>query len=130
MYERFLICEDSLRNVSRSGDVVGFEFDVRIGYYRGVRLCLVEEIEVTMDGEPIPRERRRFGVDGKSFTFDEMESVTDVRWEFGDRATITVEQPGGLDSGGHAVEVYEVIRITYASGYARARDSKELALQA
>ena len=47
VYERFLICEDSLRNVSRSGDVVGFEFDVRIGYYRGVRLCLVEEIEVT-----------------------------------------------------------------------------------
>ncbi len=128
MYERFLIVPDSLRNVRRDGDVVGFEFDVRIGYYRGVRLAMVEEIEVTVDGETIPRERRRFAVGGRSFSFDEMETVTDVRWEFGDAATILVERPGGLEAGTHVVEVSEAIRIAYASGYARARASKELTL--
>ena len=128
MYERFLIVPDSLRNVRRDGDVVGFEFDVRIGYYRGVRLAMVEEIEVTVDGEVIPRERRRFAVGGRSFSFEEMEAVTDVRWEFGDAATIFVERPAGLDAGTHVIEVSEAIRIAYASGYARARASKELTL--
>ena len=130
MFDKYLICEDSLWNVQGNGDVDGFAFDVRIGYYRGVRLSLVEEIEVVVDGEEVPRERRRFSVDDKTYTFDELATVTDVRWEMGDRATISVERPGGLEPGRHRIEVRELIRITYGQGYARARDEKELEVQA
>lgn len=129
MFDRFLICEDTLRNVEQDGETVGYEFDVRIGYYRGVRLALVEEIDVSVDGEVIPRDRRTFTVDGQTFTFDELEPITHLRWEMGAPATIGVRALGGLPAGEHTVAVHERIRISYGRGYAEAEDTKQLTVQ-
>jgi len=128
LFDKFLICEDSLSNTVVDGRPVGYAFDVRIGYYRGVRLSLIEEIEVFVDGEEVPREGRRFTVKGQTHTFDEMETITHERWEMGERATLSVERDGGLRPGNHSVEVRELIRISYGTGYTRASDRKELAL--
>lgn len=128
MFDKYLICEDTLRNTLADDAVVGFSFDVRIGYYRGVRLSLIEEIEVFVDGEEVPRSARRFIVKGHPYTFDEMETVTHERWEMGEPATIAVDRSGGLAPGSHEIEVRELIRISYGRGYARAADRKQLAL--
>ena len=128
MFDKFLILEDSLRNTVTDDTVTGFSFDVRIGYYRGVRLSLIEEIEVVVDGEEIPRSARRFIVKGHPYTFDEMETITHERWEMGEPATIAVDRSGGLPPGSHGIEVRELIRISYGTGYTRASDRKQLAL--
>lgn len=124
MYDRYIICEDSLRPTED-----GFAFDVRIAYYRGVRLALVEEIDVRVDGEEVPRDQRRFGVPGGAMhSFDELETVFDERWEMAQPATIEVVRPGGLAPGHHRLEVSERIRISYGNGYARASDAKDVIL--
>ncbi len=128
MFDRYLICEDSLRRCTVDGQD-GFSFDVRIGYYRGVRLSLVEAIDVSVDGQTIPREATRFTVKGRSHTFDEMESIVDERWEMGERATLSVQWPEGLRPGPHDVEVRELIRISYGPGHTRAADAKQLVLE-
>lgn len=129
MFDRYLICEDSLRRCTVDGED-GFSVDVRIGYYRGVRLSLVEAIDVLIDGQAVPRSATRFTVKGRSHTFDEMESIVDERWEMGERATLGVQWPNGLQSGPHELEVRELIRISYGPGHTRAADVKRLVLQA
>jgi len=44
--DRYMIIEDSLRRTDG-----GFEFDIRIPYYRGIALSMIEAFEVTVDGD-------------------------------------------------------------------------------
>ena len=55
MFDRYMILEDTVRNVRRDGEVVGFEFGARIAYYRGLGLSMVEGLNVTVDGETVRR---------------------------------------------------------------------------
>lgn len=68
---------------------------------------MIEDIGLTIDGEPVPREDIRFCVHGRSWTLNEMETVYDDRWNFGEKATVTVTvlRPGGLIAGAHKVEI-------------------------
>ena len=68
MMDKLMIVEDSLQNVEG-----GFAFLGRLPYYRGLGLSMIEDIQVTVDGETIARENIRFSVRGKTYTLDEME---------------------------------------------------------
>jgi hypothetical protein len=61
----------------------------------------------------IGRDVLKFTVSGGTFTLDEMETVTFFRWEFGEKATLTINKPGGLAAGAHKVEAYVLLRISY-----------------
>lgn len=122
MFDRFMIIEDSLR---RSGE--GFEFDVRIPYYRGIALSMIEAFEVKVDDEEVPRDRIRFVLRGREFTHDELERDAETRWEFGEVATLRVEWPGGLDAGEHTIEQATQLRISYLPAPLRGQDRKTLA---
>jgi hypothetical protein len=87
VFDRYMICEDTLRNVEDGGVATGFELEVRMPYYRGLGLSMVEDIELTVDGERVAREALRFGVRGRAYSLDQMEDELDERWEFGERAT-------------------------------------------
>jgi hypothetical protein len=128
MFDRYMICERTVRNVTQNSRVVGFEFGVRIAYYRGLGLSMVEDLDVTVDGERIPRQQLRFSVAGRSFTLDEMETEYEVRWEFGDIATVTVLKEGGLSAGPHKLEFTEQLRIAYMPFPLSGKDSKTVAI--
>ena len=130
MFDRYMIVEDSIRNVVDSGQVVGFAFGARIAYYRGLGLSMVEELQVTVDGEALPRSAVRFSVGGASMTLDEMETDTTSRWEFGDVATITVLKAGGLSPGEHRLELMEQLRVSYMPFPISGRDSKQVRVAA
>ena len=58
--DKHIIGENSVRNVS-AGEVVGFMFDSRITYYRGLGVSMVEPFEIRVDGaDPVPAEDLRF----------------------------------------------------------------------
>ena len=65
-------------------------------YYRGLGLSMVEAVDLTLDGNPVPPERTTFTVHGHTYTFAEMPGVTDDRWEMGERAELAFEtdEPG------------------------------------
>lgn len=125
MMDNKMIVEGSLENVEG-----GFAFLGRLPYYRGLGLSMVEDIAVSVDGSPVPREAIRFSVRGKTYTLDEMERVYDNRWNFGEQARIIVLQDGGLTPGSHRIEFATRLRISYLPMVPTTRDSKEMSLAA
>lgn len=125
MMDKLMIVEDSLENVDG-----GFAFLGRLPYYRGLGLSMIEDIQVTVDGEVIARENIRFSVRGKTYTLDEMETVYDNRWNFGEKALITALKAGGLAAGKHTIEMAVRNRVSYLPFVPTTKSSKELALAA
>lgn len=123
-----MICEEGFSNVERQGQVVGFRLNLRIANYRGYVLSQIEDIKVVVDGEPIAREAMRVKFGAKEYTLDEMESVTDDRWELRQVASVTCLKPGGLEPGKHVLTVEEHIRASYLPFTAVAHATKTLVL--
>lgn len=124
MMDNKMIVEDSLQAVDG-----GFSFLGRLPYYRGLGLSMIEDIAVSVDGVPVPRENIRFHVRGKTYTLDEMETVYDDRWNFGEKATI-IALNGGLPSGTHAITFAVRMRVSYLPFVPTTQDVKQLQLAA
>lgn len=123
MFDKYLIVEDSLRNLS---DGAGFAFEARLGYYRGLGLSMIEELEVTVDGEAMDRAAIRFHDGDDALSLQQMETAYDKRWEFGAKATISVLKAGGLPTGEHTLDLREKLRISYLPFPSFNSDSKVL----
>lgn len=113
MYPRHMYKPDGFKNVEADKKTIGFQFDTRIQYYRGVTLSIIRNIEVCVDGEEFKREDIRFTLEGDTFTLDEMETVITYRWKFGQFATITVLKEGGLAKGKHHITSTQTIAPSY-----------------
>lgn len=114
MFDTYIIDELSVRNVVEGGEIVGFSFDTRIAYYRGLGVSMIEPFEIRIDGgDIVPREQLRFTLGDRTWTWDELETDYTSRWEMIEPATVTVLVPGGLSSGEHEIEVSECLRISY-----------------
>jgi hypothetical protein len=102
----------NLRNEKE--EITGVEIYVRSFYYRGIPLCLVDDIEVRFDGVKYGVDKISFKVDGEVFGWDEMKTVTSFYWNYGYTATVIVDLPGGLDENRkHEVYFRYAIRTYY-----------------
>jgi hypothetical protein len=125
-YETYMICEDGFSNIERHGRVVGFNINLRIANYRGYVLSQIEDIKVSV--EPVARSSMRVKFGNKEYTLDQMETVTDDRWELKQVAAVTCLKRGGLAAGRHVVAVEEHIRASYLPFVAVAHATKTLTL--
>ena len=112
-YDTYIICDNTLRNLTDSEKIVGFALELRIANYRGYLLSQVEDVRVNVDGQWMDRGTLRFAINGKQYTLPEMETVTDNCWGILDRATLSCIHPGGLAAGSHEVPIEEHIRASY-----------------
>ena len=129
MFDKYMICEDTVRNMKRDGKVTGFEFGARLPYYRGLGLSMIEDVAVTIDGEKIARGDVRVTVAGRTYTLDEMETVYDATWNFGEVVTVTALKPGGLKPGEHRLELMEQLRVSYMPFPTVGKDTKNIRIQ-
>ena len=114
MFDKWLIVENSLHNViTETGHIEGFEFQIRIPYYRGVSLSVVDSITVKTQGQTYTNDNIRFTVESGSFMMKEMETVGTLRWNFDESATLRVYKPGGLLYLDIDLELDIVIRAPY-----------------
>ena len=120
---QMFLAED-VEEVLVRGIPTGFNVKIRIPYYRGVALSLVENVEVKYDNEVYPKEVLTFTTADGTFTFDEMATMTTLRWEYGEKATVFVPRKGGFGMGGHMVEVTCSIRISYMGGASNVKCAK------
>lgn len=111
MFDKYFISDESFKNIAANGEVTGFQIGVKVSYYRGVVLGIVNDMKVTVDGEEYAKDQMTFNVKAGSFTFQEMAGRDDVRWDFGEVAYLHISKPGGLAPGKHTVKVFEEIRI-------------------
>jgi Domain of unknown function (DUF6379) len=128
MFDKYLIVDGSLRNVGPAAAPTGFAVDVKLGYYRGLGLSMVEALDLTVDGQPIAAAAIRFDEGRGPLTLIEMETAYDRRWCFGAPATLTVEQPGGLATGEHQLTLLQRLRVSYMPFPSINTDSKKLKL--
>ena len=103
MFEKYMILTQEFRNVKDGPKVTGFQVKVRLPYYRGIWLSTVHHLELKVDDESFARDKMAFLLGRRRFSMDELENATNVRWFFGDPATLIVEKPGGLLMGMHTV---------------------------
>jgi hypothetical protein len=113
MFPRQMFNPVGFRNVEESGKITGFEFEMKIQYYRGITLSILRNIEVVVDGKSYPRESIRFTVNGETFTQEEMRTVISNRWLFGQYGRVTVLTDGGLTKGRHHITCTQTIAPSY-----------------
>lgn len=114
-FDYYAFSEGSCKNVIKNGKNVGFELKTKITYYRGIPLSMIDNIEIRVDGKLVDKGIIHFTPNGEDyFTLEEMETVTGIKWEFGEEATIFVEWEGGLTSGKHTVGLRTTVTVAYA----------------
>lgn len=129
MFEKYMICENDFRNVLKDGQVTGFQVNIRFPYYRGIRLSMVENIDLTVDGTKVTKELITFTLGDRCYTLNQMENMLNDRWEFGEEATITVNKPNGLVPGLHQIVLEEQLRLSYSNDILTGKDCKTLMLE-
>jgi Domain of unknown function (DUF6379) len=108
MYEKYMIVPEQAQNTEN-----GFQIGARLPYYRGVSLSMVEEIEVSVDGETLPQTDVDITVNGKTYNLQQRENELNDRWEMGDVATLNIKNEGGLKKGEHTIGLKINLRIGY-----------------
>jgi len=107
------ICEDSIQNFDVNGKTYGFQFDVRLNYYRGLFLSCIDEFGVNVDGEKVDQMDLTFSINGKDFSaFNLNENISEF-WNILHRAKVQVRRPEGLTSGKHEIELFLILRSPY-----------------
>ncbi|HHV10724.1 MAG TPA: hypothetical protein GXX75_10665 [Clostridiales bacterium] len=114
MFDNNVFIEGTCKNVVENGEIIGYEMETNITYYRGIPLSMVNFVAVEVDGIKVPEEDIRFTPDHIDwFTLKEMETVATIKWEYGIPATVRVLQKGGLSKGSHEVKLTVCTRTAY-----------------
>ena len=108
-----VIVSDSLRQYEVNGKRQGYQFDIRLAYYRGHFLSVIDEFAVTVDGAKVEEENIKFCLHGKEFSPVEFEQCYTEFWQVKEPATIRVFRPGGLPEGEHEIKVTLFFRSPY-----------------
>ena len=112
-YLKYAIDPDEIQSVVKNGVAVGFEVKTKIPYYRGVSLSLIDTVRISLDGQEYGPSDMTFTIGSETYTFDEMSTMPDLRWEYGEKMTIFVRRNGGIHLGTHRVDVFIGIRVSY-----------------
>lgn len=114
MFDNNVFIKDSCHNVEENGKIIGYEMKTHITYYRGIPLSMINYVKVEEDGVPVPEEDIRFTPDEIDwFTQKEMETVSEIKWEYGTPAVIRVLKEGGLSKGKHSIKLTVCTRTAY-----------------
>ena len=113
-YGKNILRDNGFKNVIQDGIVIGFQIRITVSYYRGIQLSQVGGYRVYADGEEFTMDKIRMSIDGVHFyCAAELAQMDDTTWEFGTRAYLRVEKPGGLGRGMHDIKVVSTVMVPY-----------------
>lgn len=105
------ILQFGFKNVYQGNNATGFQIKVRnTSHYMGVYASLIENFDVTVDGESFSRDDIKCTLGTTTLSQDEFNGST-VHWDYLVPATLTVNKPGGLSPGMHNIEVNFTLRV-------------------
>ena len=102
--EKQVIQSVGFRNIVKDGEVAGFQFKVRLPYYRGIFLSQLRPGTLFIDGERIEKEDIVWNIKGEDFTVEEMKQDFHTHWDVTTPAVLKVKKPGGLSQGYHDIK--------------------------
>lgn len=88
-----VVVSDSLKHYYVDGKKMGYQFDIRLSYYRGHFLSVIDEFKVKVDDFEVPAERIKFCINGKEFSPVEFDKCYTEFWQVIEPATIKVIYP-------------------------------------
>ncbi|MHC3000507.1 C-glycoside deglycosidase beta subunit domain-containing protein [Microbacterium sp. HJ5] len=114
LLERDLIQSVGFRNVREGGEIIGFQFGVRMPSYRGMAASLIDGIAVSIPGlVDVAADVPTWTLQGRTFTLAELWESDGARWQLEDAAIVTVPLPGGLPDGIHELSIDLRLRMSY-----------------
>ncbi len=113
MLEKDLIQTRGFHNIMKEGRTVGFQFCVRLTYYRGIFLSQLRPQKVIVDGEVYPKEQVTWEINGKEYHYEELADNSAVHWNPLDSAVLRIYKDGGLKPGYHEIST----GYKYSSSY-------------
>ena len=112
MLERTVIQTRGFHNYYENGSPAGFEFGIRLKYYRGIFLSQLRLKGAAVDGVSIPKEQLILKLRDRCYTYEEMKTESNVHWSPDEPASIILKGDP-LSVGYHKVE----ISYQYSSSY-------------
>lgn len=82
------VVDDSLENTFVNGKKLGYEFQIRLSYYRGHYLSCIEDLTIVVDGEKVEANDINFCLNGKEFTIGQIPYLISEFWNCNEAATI------------------------------------------
>lgn len=113
MLEKECIQSRGFRNVGKDGKIIGFQFNIRSLYYRGIWLSQLRPATIKVDEEVFSGDQITWTINGVTYKQDEMYELGDVHWGLLELATLTIFKEGGLKQGEHNIE----LTYAYSSSY-------------
>lgn len=108
-----VIQDGSLKNTYVNGKKSGYKFDVRLSYYRGHFLSVIDTLEVIVDGEPVKKEDITFCLHDKEFGLSQLHDLVSEFWPIIEPATIKVFKQGGLPAGEYEIDFKLIFHSPY-----------------
>jgi hypothetical protein len=99
-------------DVRRTDD--GLAVSVQLPWYRSLWLSAVDDVAVTVDGVPVPKESIRFELQGRSYRIDELPEQSETLWFVADRPDVLIHLDEPPAAGRRiTVEVVLTMRLLY-----------------
>lgn len=105
------------RNRIIEGSCTGYEFQIDNLSYRGIWISTIEDIELTVDGERIPKSNMMFFCNGIGYSVDDMVTHTENFWGCMDSGVLRIYKVGGLSKGSHKFELTVKKRADFGHSY-------------
>jgi hypothetical protein len=99
--EREVIQSVGFRNTKEDGKVTGFQFKIRLPYYRGIFLSQLRPGTLYVDGEKFEKDQIIWNIRGEDYTLEEMAKDFKTHWDTVTCAVLKVKKDGGLAQGYH-----------------------------
>ncbi|SER78078.1 C-glycoside deglycosidase beta subunit domain-containing protein [Lachnobacterium bovis] len=100
--EKQVIQSVGFRNTKNDkGEITGFQFKVRLPYYRGIFLSQIRPGTLYVDGKKIDNDQITWTINGEEFTNEEMAVDFQTHWATTKPAVLKVKLAGGLEQGYH-----------------------------
>ena len=92
----------------------GFEIKLRFKWYRSLPLSCLENLQLSVDGQPVDPGAISFGINGNEYRLHELSDKVEEFWFILDSAILSVDQPGRVKSGeSHQIDVVFGMRAPY-----------------
>lgn len=99
--EKQVIQSVGFRNIRENGEVMGFQFKIRLPYYRGIFLSQIMPGTLFVDGEKIEKENIVWCLKGEEYSNEEMSADFKTHWNPTECMVLKVKKAGGLAQGWH-----------------------------
>ena len=103
--QKYMLPVDKIHEVYEDGNVVGIECSLLISLYHGSPLSMIRSIKVKYDALEYENDPMKFTVNGHTYNFEEMKTMSTMFWEYGEYAQLFIPIPGGVGLGRHRLEV-------------------------